>query len=94
MEATGPSPRRDAGISSNGRAVVILHGGIGDDNMADTWQWVGGNWSKVQEIGSSVRFSHGLAYDSQRQKIVLFGGETAVPAPDHVFFGEAKALLP
>jgi hypothetical protein len=85
---TGPSPRRDAAISSNGRAVVILHGGIGDDNMADTWQWVGGNWSKVQEMGPSARLGHGLAYDSHRQKIVLFGGEVAVAGPDHEYFGD------
>jgi len=37
-------------------------------------------WTQKQDIGPSVRFNAGMAYDSARQRTVLFGGQ-AVSGP-------------
>lgn len=75
---TGPEPRNLAAMTYSG-GPVILHGGAFTGLMGDTWQWMGGNWSKVQEMGPSPRIAHVLAYDSDRQKVILFGGESNDP---------------
>jgi hypothetical protein len=36
-------------------------------------------WTQKQDIGPSSRTSHGLAYDSVRQQVVLFGGDPGGP---------------
>jgi hypothetical protein len=79
----GPGPRNLAAMTSAGGAV-ILHGGALGDLMGDTWQWVGGGWSKVQEMGPSPRGAHALAYDSDRQRVVLFGGESNEPGAGYL----------
>jgi hypothetical protein len=76
---TGPVARNMAAMTSTG-GLAILHGGaVGGVLMADTWQWLGGHWSKMQEMGPSPRCAHVLSYDSDRQKIVLFSGESNDP---------------
>jgi hypothetical protein len=36
-------------------------------------------WTQKQDIGPSSRVSHGLAYDSVRQRVLLFGGDPGGP---------------
>jgi hypothetical protein len=76
-------------MSSTG-GVLVLHGGNGGNkDLADTWQWVNGVWSKVQEMGPSARHYHASAYDSDRQKIVLFGGHYRPSSTAEVqYFGD------
>lgn len=38
-------------------------------------------WTQKQDFGPFPRLSHGLAFDSNRSRVVLFGGETAVGPP-------------
>ena len=71
---TGPAARADAAMTSTG-SVVILHGGDSGTQLADTWQWASGAWSKVHELGPSPRRGHAMTYDTERKRIVLFGGE-------------------
>ena len=40
----------------------------------DTWEWDGNEWIQVADTGPSPRIGHAMAYDSERDKIVLFGG--------------------
>ena len=59
------------------RTQIILFGGLdGDEDvlLGDTWSWDGRFWTQRQDIGSPTRSSHRLAYDSDRDRVVLFGG--------------------
>src|SRR5215204_1564953 len=38
--------------------------------MSERWLW-----TQKEDIGPSPRFSHGMAYEDARQRVVLFGGE-------------------
>ncbi len=52
------------------------------NRFADTWEWTaagpggGGSWSLVANSGPPRTAAAGMAYDSRRQRTVLFGGTT------------------
>lgn len=66
------------------RMTVVLFGGMSTSGFqSDTWGWDGGigdetgtsiGWHLVPAAGPSARSEHGMAYDTQRRRIVLFGG--------------------
>jgi Galactose oxidase, central domain len=69
--------------SHDGRAV--LFGGTASSNstifhgntvaMNDTWLWDGSNWSQSSPAASpTARSQSAVAYDSVRQRLILFGG--------------------
>ncbi|MDQ5868591.1 MAG: kelch motif-containing protein [Thermoproteota archaeon] len=40
----------------------------------DTWEWNGNEWTQVADTGPPGRWGHTIVYDSDKQKVVLFGG--------------------
>jgi hypothetical protein len=42
--------------------------------LNDTWVWNGELWTQLEDIGPSARAANALAFDSTRERIVLFGG--------------------
>ncbi len=60
------------------RGRTVLFGGIVDGvRMNDTWTWNGTSWEQESPSPLSlpaVRSAHALAYDSARDRLVLFGG--------------------
>lgn len=64
------------------RHRTVLFGGSSYDSQAnrtsyptDTWEWDGTTWTLQQAtISPPGRSRHGMAYDSARGRIVLFGG--------------------
>jgi|GEM_PF-1683845 len=76
---TGPSPRSTALAYDQARMKTVLFGGYtssgpGIDNQ--TWLWDGAVWAQANPATKpSARRNHNLAYDSDRQVTVLFGGE-------------------
>ena len=44
------------------------------DWPSDTWEWDGVKWTKIVASGPGSRNVSTLTYDSQRKKVVLFGG--------------------
>jgi hypothetical protein len=85
---TGPLARRDLAMSlaigpdtdasgSSDKLVVLFGGASGSNLFADTWIWDGTEWTQVADTGPAARSSHSLAYDSARNRVVLFGGRTA-----------------
>jgi hypothetical protein len=66
------------------RSVVLVNAGLGGMNApASTarttmWRWDGQSWSVLDSLGPPVRNLGGVAYDSRRQVIVLFGGSYSV----------------
>jgi len=63
------------------RGVVVLFGGVATNSNSgvlngETWEWNGTAWTRRTVSGSSPRDYHAMAYDTVRQKTVLFGGST------------------
>jgi hypothetical protein len=46
-----------------------------------SWEWDGAHWTARQDIGPGPRVGHAMAYDSARDRVVLFGG-AATPLDD------------
>ena len=88
---TGPDPR--AGSAMVAATTIVLFGGVNsiDPDLSqanriiygDSWRWDGKVWTKVQDIGPTPRWGHGMAFQSDTGQIVLFGGSSVFgPAED------------
>jgi hypothetical protein len=65
-------------VYDSARQRIVLFGGsttgMGTD-LSDTWEWDGSNWlERHPATQPSARASHSMAFDSIRQRTVLFGG--------------------
>jgi hypothetical protein len=83
----GPSPRFDAAMAYDSlRKVVVLFGGISNEGSGtlkgDTWTWNGVQWEQLEDIGPSPRQGAAMAYDRERDRMVLFGGTNFRPGGD------------
>lgn len=63
------------------REVVVMVGGLHDDGNVSpsTWEWNGSNWSHRGNFyspnGPEPRYGHAMAYDSDRNVVLLQGGK-------------------
>ena len=78
---TGPAHRGNPSMAFDSkRRRTILFGGweLGGQGLqvafGDTWVWDGTEWTQEQDSGPTGRAGHKLAYDVERDRIVLFGG--------------------
>lgn len=84
VSQTGPGPRTFPAMAYDSlRKKVVLFGGnrvlfgrSPDDNkfLDDTWEWDGQRWLQIQVAGPPPRAEAAMAFDSQRGRVVLFGG--------------------
>ena len=81
VASTGPQSRQDHAMAyDSGRNRTVLFGGtINGGNVSvlgDTWEWNGATaaWTQVASTGPQSRYLHAMAYDSGRNRTVLFGG--------------------
>lgn len=84
--ASPPPPRSGMGYAFEAHtARTVIFGGIAYQNgvtnyLADTWGWDGTTWLVVPAAqGPAGRVMSSLAYDEQRQRIVLHGGAYSDP---------------
>ena len=60
------------------RGTVVMYGGWNADHTefpVDTWTWDGETWSRRPDgPNPGQRGHHAMAYDSKRQRVVLYGG--------------------
>ena len=81
--STPPPPRSGAGMAYDpARKSLIMFGGsanYGQTFYNDTWEWTpSGGWKQLMPTSSpSAILHHGMVTDTTRNKILLFGGETA-----------------
>jgi hypothetical protein len=77
-----PSNRLNLGLAYDKvHQRTVLFGGVDASTsnfMQDTWLWDGTHWGKVASVGQSTpaaRFNHSMAYDSNREVMLAFGGQ-------------------
>jgi galactose oxidase-like protein len=81
MSDLGPPPRSAHGLVFDSlRQRTVCFGGlsnIADPRSAfgDTWEWDGQNWTQMADTGPPARAFHAMAYDADRGRTVLFGGQ-------------------
>jgi hypothetical protein len=64
------------------RGVTLLFGGT------ETWSWDGTTWRKLASTGPSERRVSAMAWDAQRERVVLFGGNGPGGAPPYSSFAD------
>ena len=81
---TGPSARRMHALAYDEVAkTIVMFGGVDDTDLSDQlWEWNGTSWKQACGDGTactgpSARYEHTMIWDSNRQRIVVFGGCTA-----------------
>ena len=67
------------------RGQVLLFGGNGVSFFGDLWGWNGRTWTQLSATGPAPRDVPVLAYDSRRQRLVLYGGRTRDGAANRAF---------
>lgn len=89
VSALGPGPCTYAAMTYALDRTAFFGGFAFINNLQDpavfgnTWEWDGKHWTHRQDFGPSPRWGHAMAYDSARQRLVLFGGLTVFnPDPD------------
>jgi hypothetical protein len=93
---TGPDLRTGSALAADGGA--LLFGGVNSSDpglsptdrvvFGDSWRLEGDLWTKVQDMGPTARWGHGLAILVDAGRIVLFGGSSVFAA------AEDSALTP
>jgi hypothetical protein len=81
-----PAPRflAAAAYDSDAGRVLLFGGGLADSPgvhgwTGDLWEWDGTSWTLLEAdgpAGPDEREAHGIAYDSDRHCLVVFGGST------------------
>ncbi|MDQ3991470.1 MAG: kelch repeat-containing protein, partial [Actinomycetota bacterium] len=79
LSETSPPPRVWHAMAYDAaRGQVVVFGGApiqGGPGLGDTWVFEGDDWSLASpKVSPPPRWGHAMAYDSQRQRIVVFGG--------------------
>jgi MYXO-CTERM domain-containing protein len=75
-----PTGVRDGAMAYDAaRERLVCFGGYtdgsGDSEIDETWEWDGSAWTRMSPaVSPSPRGGHGMAFDSRRQRIVLYGG--------------------
>lgn len=80
--ASGPAPRFEHAMAYDAaRARTVLFGGTDSGaadvpNFGDTWEWDGSAWTLVAQTGPAARQSAAVAYDAERERVVIRAGLT------------------
>jgi len=72
----GPPGRENAGMAGLPDAMVLFGGSGAANVLGDSWQFDGKLWTQRQDIGPGPRLGHALVFDSDRNRVVLFGGSS------------------
>jgi hypothetical protein len=49
-----------------------------DQRVSETWEWDGVSWTQLADTGPGARAASAMTYDSDRDRVVLFGGRLLV----------------
>ena len=82
----GLKPTISHAMTFDGKNPVLFggyHTQLG--SLGETWQWNGKHWAQILDIGPSPRSAHSMCTDTDRKKIVLFGGSRSQNQNDFQF---------
>lgn len=66
----------DMAYSAKLKGVVLFGGFDYPDSLSGTWRWNGKKWKQYKQAkGPDERHWHAMAFDENRNRIVLFGGQ-------------------
>jgi hypothetical protein len=77
----GPQARSLSALAGVGASAVLFGGLAAPTYLNDTWEWNGTFWTQRQDMGPPPRSRHSLAFDSIRNRLVLFGGVGVSTSP-------------
>jgi hypothetical protein len=89
--AMGPRDFRTPKMVYTGKHTA-LYGCSVLTGKAQTWEWDGRVWTQRQDMGPSARTQPAVAYDSQRDRMVLFGGQPFPVAAGTASLGDTWEL--
>jgi hypothetical protein len=80
LESLESQSRLAASKMASTGSALFLHGVAAIDGTihGDTWQWAGGEWKTLQEIGPAPRIQHAMAFDTNQSRLVLFGARMRI----------------
>lgn len=76
----GPTSARDSAMTYDARRERIVRfggykDGTGSSQIDETWEWDGSRWMLMSPVvRPSARGGHGMAFDSRRGQVVIYGG--------------------
>jgi hypothetical protein len=80
-----PVPRQFTALGSNpGGFLLYVHtcSQTGSPILPQSWRWDGVAWTQVAGTQPPLRYNAAIAYDRDRNRAVLYGGEVAAGTPD------------
>jgi hypothetical protein len=69
------SPVQDMTTLGANGGYLLFDGGTAQ-GASSTWTWSASTWTRLTVTGPGIRNGHALAHDTQRHRVVLFGGGT------------------
>ena len=81
LSSDAPSPRELGGaVYDTRRNVIVMYGGqqmvrSEPRTLAETWEWDGKSWKKIDAAPPDVTDHFAMAYDPARGQTVLYGGQ-------------------
>jgi hypothetical protein len=79
-----PARQAHAMVYDERRGQTVVFGGMGPGEpgrpppaLGDTWEFDGKSWTERRVTGPGARHGAGVAYDSKRGMVILFGGLTS-----------------
>ena len=76
------------------RKALVLFGGFGSGDplvLQDGWEWAGSQWRQLEHSGFPPRAAAGVATDSRRGRVLLFGGEDGAGVSGDTLEWDGKA---
>jgi N-acetylneuraminic acid mutarotase len=70
----GPPGRENAAMTGSPAGLILFGGAASQAVFGDSWEFDGKHWTQKQDIGPAARMGQALAFDSVRNRLVMFGG--------------------
>lgn len=79
-----PIPRQLSALGASPGGFLLYVHSCDQSGTIDpqSWRWDGTAWTRLTGTQPSLRYNAAMAYDRDRNRVVLFGGEVATGTPD------------
>ena len=79
-----PVPRQLSALGANPGGLLLYVHSCDQSGTTDpqTWRWDGSAWTRIAGTQPPLRYNAAMAFDRDRGRVVLYGGEVAAGTPD------------